>query len=136
MPSNRINGTKLYLKFGTTDVSADLTAYNITHEDADQSVVTFADAAAGGKFQAKLSGTAIQSLDTASFWSYVWANVGQTVPFVIGANGQSSGTANNPVISGTTKIARRPDFGGEANVKGQDFVFDFEWDAFDVIKTP
>lgn len=135
--STRINGTKLYLKFGTTDYSTDLLSYNLEDEDADSSTVTFADAAAGGKFLTKLSGSAIQSTDSASFWSYVWANVGQTIAFTLAPWGNSSATAAQPLFTGNVKIGKRPSLGGEASIKGQDFTFDFEWECVgSVTKTP
>jgi len=133
--SNRIKGTKLMLKLGATDHWADITAYNLTNEEADSDVTTFADAAAGGSRQFKLSGTAVQSTDTTSFWSYVWANTGQTVGFTLSPHGNSSATAAQPLFTGNVKIGAKPPIGGEAGVNS--FTFDFEWDLVgDPVKTP
>jgi hypothetical protein len=133
MPSStRVTGAKLFLRFGTTDHAADISAYELTNDEADQSVVTFADAAEGGKRQYKLSGTAIQSTDTNSFWSYAWANTGATVAFALAPHGNSSATASQPHFTGTVKIGPKPSIGGEAGASN-DFTFDFEWD---VVGTP
>ena len=133
MPSStRITGAKLFLRFGTTDHAADITSYLLTNEEADQNVVTFADAAEGGKRQYKLNGSAIQSTESTSFWSYVWANTGQTVAFTLAPHGNSSATAAQPHFTGTVRIGQKPDIGGEAGITNE-FTFDFEWD---VIGTP
>ncbi|WP_157118084.1 hypothetical protein [Microbacterium paludicola] len=138
MPSStRITGTKLFLRIGTTDFAADISNYLLDNEEADQGVVTFADAAEGGKRQWKLSGTAVQSTDTASFWTWVWANTGTTVPFTLSPHGRSSGTAAEPVFTGNVKIGARPAIGGEAAISNGDFTFDFEWDVQGTpVKTP
>lgn len=133
MPSStRITGAKLFLRIGTVDFAADISAYNLDSEDADQGVVTFADAAEGGKKQFTLSGTAVQSTETASFWSYVWANVGKTAAFTLAPHGNSSATAAQPHFTGNMRIANAPSLGGEAGATN-DFTFDFE---FPVVGTP
>ena len=127
MGSNRIKGTKLKLELGTpgTDYWADLTAYTLDNEEADADVTTFEDASNGGAVDDVLSGTAIQSTDSASFWTYVWENVGEEVPFTLAPHGNAVATAAQPHFLGTVKIGKRPTLGGEAGEGA--FTFDFEW---------
>ncbi|WP_140448153.1 hypothetical protein [Curtobacterium flaccumfaciens] len=120
-------GAKLSLLIGTTEYSADLTNVLMSWDDADSGTVTFADAAAGGKFQATLAGTAIQSTTATSFWTYAWLNVGTTVAFKLAPNGNTAASADAPLFTGNVKIGKRPDLGGDAQISGDDWTFDFEW---------
>lgn len=133
--STRIKGTKLMLKLGATDYWADITSYELSNEEADSDVTTFADASAGGARQFKLTGSAIQSTDTNSFWSYIWANTGQTVAFTLAPWGNSSATAAQPFFTGNVTIGPKPSLGGEAGTGA--FTFDFEWNVQgDPVKVP
>lgn len=122
--SNRIHGTKLMLRLGTParDHWADITSWNLYNEEADSDVTTFADAAGGGARQWKLDLSAIQSTDTESFWSYVWANSGETVVFAVAPHGNSTATAAQPHFTGSLKIGPQPNIGGEAGTGA--FTFD------------
>jgi hypothetical protein len=131
MGSTRIKGTKLTLTLGSPgeDYSADLTAYKLAAGDADKGgLVTFEDAAKGGSSAYKLSGTATQSTDSASFWRYVWDNVGETAAFTVAPHGNDEPTAAQPHFLGNVTIGKRPDLGGEAGADNE-FSFDFEWDV-------
>lgn len=131
--STRITGAKLWLRLGTTDQAADIVSYTLTNEEADSNTVTFGDAMEGGKRQWKLNGSAIQSTDSTSFWSWVWANTGVTVAFTIAPHGNSSPTSAQPHFTGNVKIGRKPDLGGEAGASNE-FTFDF--DDWNVVGTP
>ncbi|PYY63351.1 hypothetical protein DEJ30_13975 [Curtobacterium sp. MCPF17_003] len=122
-----MSGTTLSFLLGTTEYKADATNVTLTWDDADSGTVTFADAEAGGKFQATLSGTAIQSTTATSFWTYAWLNVGTTVAFKLAPNGNTTASADAPIFSGNVKIGKRPDLGGDAQISGDDWTFDFEW---------
>lgn len=125
--SQRISGKALSFQLATTEFMADATNVILTWDDADSGTVTFADASAGGKFQATLSGTGIQSTTASSFWSYAWANVGQTVNFTFAPNGNATPSADQPHFKGQVKVGKRPDLGGDAQISGDDWTFDFEW---------
>lgn len=129
MGSTRIKGTKLALDLGTpaTNYWADIRSYELTNDEADSDVTTFEDAAGGGARQYKLAGEAIQSTDSASFWMYVWENVGETVPFTLAPHGNEVPSASQPHFVGNVKIGARPKIGGEAGTGA--FTFDFEWDV-------
>lgn len=131
--SARIKGTKLKLTLGTPglDYWADLTTWKVTNEDADKDVTTFEDAAAGGSKQYKLTGTAIQSTATGSFWRYVWENTGVDAAFTISPNGNEAPTADQPQLIGTLTIGAKPDLGGDAGTGA--YTFDFE---FNIVGVP
>lgn len=131
MGSTRIKGTKLTLTLGSPgiDYSTDLTTYKLAAGDADKGgLTTFEDAANGGAKAYKLSGTAAQSTDAASFWRYVWDNVGETAAFTIAPHGNTPATAAQPHFLGTVTIGQRPDLGGDAGTDSE-FSFDFEWNV-------
>lgn len=131
--STRIKGTKLALTLGSpgTDYWADITSYLLTNEEADSDVVTFADASEGGARQYKLTGSAIQSTEAASFWRYAWESTGEEVAFTLAPHGNAEASAAQPHFVGTVKIGPKPDIGGEAGNSA--FTFDFEWE---VVGTP
>lgn len=127
MGSQRIKGTALALSFGGTDFWADVTSVTLENEEADSPSITFEDAAGNPERQYKIKGSAIQSLQTSSFWRYVWANTGQTVAFRYAPKGNATASADEPHFLGTVKIGARPTVGGEAG--SGDFTFEFEWDV-------
>jgi hypothetical protein len=127
MGSTRIKGTALALTFGGTNFWADVTAVTLENEEADSPSITFEDAAGNPERQYLIKGTAIQSMQTSSFWRYVWANTGTTVAFRYAPKGNVTASADEPHFLGTVKIGPRPTIGGEAG--SGDFTFDFEWDV-------
>lgn len=128
MPAtNRLKGDRLAFTVAGTDQAADCTNVVLTWDDADSGTVTFADAAKGGAFGAKLKGTAIQSTDAASFWSWAWDNVGKIVAFKLAPWANTTPTAAQPHFTGSVKIGKRPDLGGDAQITGDDYTYDFEW---------
>lgn len=126
MSSIRIKGNKLALSFGGVDVWADVTAVTLENTDKDGGLTTFEDAAGTPGRQYLIKGTAIQSLQTSSFWRYAWANTGQTVAFRYAPKGNAVATADEPHFLGQVKIGPRPTVGGEAGASNE-FSFDFEW---------
>lgn len=127
--STRIKGTKLALTLGTPGVDywADITSYELSNDEADSDVVTFADAGEGGARQYKLTGSAIQSTAAASFWRYAWENTGDEVPFTLAPHGEAIASAAQPHFIGTVKIGPKPTIGGEAGTGA--YTFDFEWEV-------
>ncbi|MCU1530121.1 MAG: hypothetical protein JWP75_3884 [Frondihabitans sp.] len=127
-PNTRLKGDKLMFTVGaTTDYAADATNVVLTWDDADSGTVTFADAGNGGAFDATLKGTAIQSTDPASFWSFAWGAVGTVVPFKLAPWANAVPSVTQPHFTGNVKIGKRPDLGGDAQIDGDDYTFDFEW---------
>ena len=126
MSSIRIKGNKLALSFGGVDVWADVTAVTLENTDKDGGLTTFEDASGTPGRQYLIKGTAIQSLQTSSFWRYAWANSGQTVAFRYAPKGNATASADEPHFLGQVKIGPRPTIGGEAGASTE-FSFEFEW---------
>jgi hypothetical protein len=126
MTSARIKGRKLALKIGTpaTDVWQDITTYSLTPEDLDGP--TFGDIADGAA-QWKLSGSAIQSTASDSFWAWVWSNAGETVAFTLAPHGNAVPSTAQPHYVGMVSIGHKPSLGGDAGSSG--YTFDFEWEV-------
>lgn len=127
MGSTRIKGTALALSFGGTDFWADVTAVTLENEEASSPTITFQDAAGNPERDWKIKGSAVQSLQTSSFWRYAWANTGETVAFRYAPKGNATASADEPHFLGTVKIGPRPTVGGEAG--SADFTFEFEWEV-------
>jgi hypothetical protein len=128
MSSTRIKGAALSLSFGGTDYWADVTKVTLENDEQDSGAVTFQDAAGTGGRQFSIKGSAIQSLQTTSFWRYVWSNSGQTVAYRYAPAGNAVASADQPHFVGTVKIGAKPTVGGEAGA-GNEFTFDFEWEV-------
>lgn len=131
MGSTRIKGTKLKLELGESsdDFWADLTTYGLDNDEADSDVVTFEDAGGDGSRQFKLTGTAIQSTDEDSFWSYAWDHTGEEVPYTLAPHGNETPSKTQPHFTGTVKIGPKPKIGGDAG--NAPYTFDFEWNCTD-----
>jgi len=130
--STRIKGAALGLTIAGVDYWADISSAVFGNEEATGGVTTFADAAAGGSRQHFVTLSAIQSLASASFWRYVWANTGATATYKYAAHGNASATANEPHLTGSLKIGPKPSLGGEA---GNDNTYTFET-RFDISGEP
>lgn len=128
MGSTRIKGAALSLSFGGTDYWADVTKLTLENEAQDSAAVTFKDAGTDGARQYIIKGSAIQSLDTSSFWRYAWENVGETVAYRYAPAGNITASADQPHFIGTVKVGSRPLVGGEAGASNE-YTFDFEWNC-------
>jgi len=126
MTSARIRGKKLALKLGTpgVDVWQDVTTYTLASDELD--TPTFGDVADGAAAW-KLSGTAVQSTASGSFWAWVWENAGESVAFTLAPHGNATPSAAQPHFVGIVTIGRKPSIGGDVNSTG--YTFDFEWDV-------
>lgn len=121
----RIKGNKLTIEIDGVQYENHLKSVRLEQAEADSDFVTFADAKAGGAYEWTMTGTAAQDTDTDSFWSMVWENTGQEVPFTVALHGNEVPSATQPHHTGTVKIGVKPPIGGDA---GEDvFDFDFEW---------
>lgn len=130
MSSTRLKGSSLRFTLGGVDYYADISALTFENEEADGGVVTFADAENGGARQHFMTGSAIQSTQSGSFWRMVWASTGATVSYDYAPHGNDDATADEPHFIGTAKIGPKPSIGGEAgaNVE-QTFEFRFDIDG-------
>lgn len=124
--STRIKGKSLSLKVDGTEYMADVSEVMLNNEEADGDVTTFADAAAGGAVQWFFEGSAIQSTDTASFWSYLWDNTGDEVAYVFAPHGNATASSTQPHFTGSVKVGSKPPVGGTAN---ETFTFDYRLDC-------
>jgi hypothetical protein len=132
MGSARIKGNvrpTLTLGSPGADISADLSSWGIENEEADSSIVTFEDAAAGGARQFYLRGSAIQSLDAASFWRTVWENSGETdIAYTIAPHGNAVASVTQPHFVGTLTYGPKPKVSAEASTASSAASpFDFEF---------
>jgi len=124
--STRIKGKSLSLKVDSTEYMADVSEVTLQNEEADGDVTTFADAAAGGAVQWFFEGSAVQSTDTTSFWSYLWDNTGEEVTYVFAPHGNATASSTQPHFTGSVKVGSKPPVGGTAN---ETFTFDFRLDC-------
>lgn len=125
--SNRIKGAALGLTIDGVDYWADVTSVVFDNEEASGDVTTFADAAAGGARQHFATISAIQSVQTASFWRFVWDNTGQTATYKYAPHGNAVATADQPHLTGTLKIGPKPSLGGDAGATNT-FTFETRFD--------
>jgi len=130
--STRIKGAALGLTIGGVDYWADISSAVFDNEEATGGVTTFADAAAGGSRQHFVTVSAIQSLASASFWRYVWANTGVSATYKYAPHGNATASANEPHLTGNLKIGPKPTLGGDA---GSDNTYTFET-RFDITGEP
>lgn len=128
--STRIKGKQLKLSVGTPpiDVWADTTSVVLDREDADDDVVTFADAAAGDTQQEYLEIAGIQSTDPESLWTYCWDHSGDEIPFTYAPHGNEEPSTAQPHFVGTCRIGPKPTIGGEAG-RTTTFTFETRWDV-------
>lgn len=126
--NTRILGQRLGLTFAGKDFWSDMSKYELSPETSDKDVVTFADAISGSSSAWKLKGTAIQSLDTGSFWEYVWTNSGKVIDAILAPHGNKVASVSQPHFKFKVKIGAKPPISSEAgDEKGA--TFDFEWNV-------
>lgn len=130
--SPRILGKQLSIEIDGVEYMADTTSCILKNEDNGDTVITFADANAGDVKKYFFEISAIQSTASASFWSMVWDNQGEEVPFTYAVHGNATVTADQPLLIGTLEIGAPPELGGEAGRK-KTYVFSTR---FDIIGTP
>lgn len=121
----------LHLTVGGTDYSDNVKAFTVAGENADDSDLTFAEAAEGGAQVDTVTGTAIQSTAAASLWRYLWENAGTEVAVVYGPHGNAIPSTDKPHFLMTVKLGVRPSIGGEARRDKTRNDFEFTWDVVD-----
>lgn len=138
--STRLTGGKLSLLIGPTadERKCDITAYDINNEEKDQDVTTFCDVEEGDDRDFFLTVTLTQSLQSTSFWRYLWENAGtEDVAFTVAPHGNETPTSDQPHFIGTLTIPTAvPNLGGEAG-KDNDFTSEvtFELDGKPTLDT-
>lgn len=127
MARNRLKGKSIVFTVDGTDMTLDATSIVLTHEEADDDEVTFADAKAGGAFDWKLAITALQSTDADALHTFVWDNAGESVDFVFAPNGNDAPSVAQPHFTGTVILGnKKPDLGGDAD---STWTFELELDV-------
>lgn len=126
--STRIKGAALALNLGGEDYWVDVTSVSLENEEAAAGVTTFEDASLGGARQFYITGTAIQSTASTSFWNYIWENTGDIVEYYYAPHGNNTATADEPHFHRNVKIPSKPFVGGEAGANNE-FTFDFRMDC-------
>lgn len=111
---NRIKGKSITFEVEGVEYNCDATSVVLTHEEADDDVVTFCDTA--GSYEWHLAITALQSTDADALHTFLWTNAGNTVDFTFGPHGNATPTTVQPHYTGTITLPnKKPDVGGEAN---------------------
>lgn len=124
----RIKGNKLTIEFDGVEYSTNLQSLEIEHKESDNKFVTFGDVKAGGAYDATVKGTAYQDDAASSFWTFVWENTGENVPFTTARAGNETATVAEPHFTGIVKIGAKPKIGGAAG-EAETWSFDFEWNV-------
>lgn len=128
MAVKKTRGGDLTITVDAVDYKCHLTNVSLLNEEADNGLTTFCDVANGGARQWYLEGTAVADYQTDSFWSVLWTETGNELPFVFAPYGGASPSATTPHFTGTLKVGAKPPIGGEA---GSDWSFDFRLEVVD-----
>lgn len=131
--SSRLRGNSglvLSIKKGAAAAASfadDVKSYELTSDDADDSDLTFAEAAAGLTAAFTLSVTAITSFDAGSLYAYLWDNAGSDVTIVVGPWGNATPTATKPHFQMAANLGRKPGISNEArtSTEGAEFTAEF-----------
>lgn len=111
-------GTRsLTLSIAATDYTTQVFNVDISAEAADDSEVTYAEAAAGGGRIYTLNFTGVQDLATGTLWDKVWSVAGTSVAVLLKPYGNATASATQPHYTGNVTVTE-PDgvlIGGEAN---------------------
>lgn len=124
-------GTRtLKISIAGTEFDAQVSKVVITTAESDADFATFADAAAGGARDYKLSFEAVQDLATGTLWDKVWSAAGTTVACILKPYGNTTATAGQPHLS-FNAVVSEPDgdfIGGEADKSTTArMTFECEW---------
>jgi hypothetical protein len=137
--STRLRGNEgvvfsLKIGAGSAVTFDDVKAVSWEKDDADDSDLTFYEAAQGLSKVYTLTVTGIVSHDSGSFYEWCWANPGATnVTLVYGPHGNATATATKPHYSFAVTNTGLPVFDHEANVDNTGAEFEY---VFNVVGTP
>ena len=111
-------GTRLLkIEVDSVEYTAQVSTCAITSNPSESDFTSFADAAAGGARDYALHVVAMQDAASASFWTLVWAQLGDELPVTVMPYGNATPSVGEPHFEGTI-VVREPDgdlLGGEAN---------------------
>ncbi len=139
-PSTRIKANNVFfaLNKATTvfsDQSFDCISVAIKSEDASNDQVTFYDASLGGAVDKYFEIEIIQSVESTSFWQYLYSNPGKELKFQYSPTGVLQLSSTNPGFTGMVRLPRllAPGLGGAASVDG---TFGSETIRLDIVDDP
>ncbi|MGK0715144.1 hypothetical protein ACR5KS_03615 [Leucobacter sp. W1153] len=127
MSSTRMKGSALSLTFDGVDYWADVTSASLTNVPIGQPLRDFQGHPLPMNLRYFLQGTAIQSLDTNSFWRYAWSHAGQRIDFRYAPLGNQEPEPSRPHFVGKVHIGPPPTVGGDAG--NGEYAFGFEWEV-------
>lgn len=133
--NNRLRGKSglhFTLKLGAgsaTSYADDIKSWSIEADDADDSDLTFYEAARGLTKVYGLNLTAIVSADTGSLWRYLWTNPGAVFTVVLGPWGNATPSASNPHLTFTANATGKPPLANEARVTPEGAEFEYVLDV-------
>jgi hypothetical protein len=124
-PSPRLKANNVFFALNKattvfTDFSYDCTMVSVKSEDASNDQTTFYDASVGGAVDKYFEIEIIQSMDSTSFWQYLYSNPGKELKFQYSPSGVLSISSTNPGFTGMVRLPRllAPGLGGAASVDG------------------
>lgn len=124
MPArNRLKGKTVTFTIEGTEYNLDVDQVLLTHEEADDDFVSFADGDAS--YEWLLTVRAAQSTDADALHTFIRTNTNTEADFVFGPHGNAVPSVAQPHVSGTIEISgKQPDIGGE---KGSTWTFEHEF---------
>lgn len=130
--SSRLRGNQgLILKFAskdetpiTTDLSDDVKQWSLEIADADDSDVTFYEAAQGlsGKWTLNLTG--ITSFDEGSLFQFLWTNPGTDFDVELGPWGNATPSTDKPHFKFTVNTGKKPAPSNQARTSSEGAEFE------------
>lgn len=128
----RVKANALKLTVDAVEYSAELSEVALYSEEAASDVTTFASAATGGTRDFKLRISGPVSTTDGSLFRVFWTNAGEEVAFEMAPWGNTTGTVNEPIYSGTVRLPAKGaiELGGQAAVDG---TFNFSGLVLDVV---
>jgi hypothetical protein len=130
--STRLRGkTGFHLSFKVGAAAAvilgdDVKSWELTSDEADDSDLTFYEAAQGLTAEYTLALTAITSFDALSLWSFLWSNPGVDIAVVVGPHGNAVASATKPHFSFLANTGRKPGLANEARTSNEGSEFEHE----------
>ena len=133
--SNRLRGKSglvFTLKIGAgsaTSYADDIKSWELVTDDADDSDLTFYEAAQGLTKVFSFNVTAIVSNDTGSLWEYLWSNPGAVFECKLGPHGNATATTTKPHFTFTANATGKPPIANEARVTPEGAEFEYTFDV-------
>lgn len=117
MGSPRVATNRLALEFEGVDYWMDATSAILDAEPCDdEHVLLTMPLSARFLWFFELEG--VQSTGASSLWRYLYAHIGQVVPFRYAVHGNTEATDEQPHMTGWVRIMHPPRLGGEASFRG------------------